>query len=279
MSTLQKAATLDLGLTAEADSFRATVRITNRTGHKLPTGYPEGRRMWLNLQARDAGGNLLYQSCGYDTTSGVLTPGPAARVYEMHLGISSATAALLGMGAGPTFHFTLNDSVYKDNRIPPLGFTNAAFDGFGGRPVDPGAVAALRRLAELGHLDLRGARGHHVGDRDALLPDRVEGLRRVPARRQCHQHRRPDHLRRLDRPRPLRPGHDGDPHRDDLAHRHARREAAQLALQPLRNPFQGTLELALALPYDADVTLEVFDVSGRCVARRPAAAWRRACSA
>ena len=36
------------------DDFEATVRITNLTGHKLPTGYPEGRRMWIDIKAVDA---------------------------------------------------------------------------------------------------------------------------------------------------------------------------------------------------------------------------------
>ena len=29
-------------------------KVTNLTGHKLPTGYPEGRRMWLQVQVQDA---------------------------------------------------------------------------------------------------------------------------------------------------------------------------------------------------------------------------------
>ncbi len=29
---------------------RLVVRVTNQTGHKLPTGYPEGRRIWLNAK-------------------------------------------------------------------------------------------------------------------------------------------------------------------------------------------------------------------------------------
>ena len=36
-----------------------TVRVTNLTGHKLISGYPEGRRMWLNVQWFDAAGQLM----------------------------------------------------------------------------------------------------------------------------------------------------------------------------------------------------------------------------
>jgi hypothetical protein len=45
---LTQAATLDVN--------GNTVRITNMTGHKLISGYPEGRRMWLNIKWYDANG-------------------------------------------------------------------------------------------------------------------------------------------------------------------------------------------------------------------------------
>ena len=44
--------------------------MTNNTGHKLPTGYPEGRRMWLNLRAYDDDGELIYESGAYDPATG-----------------------------------------------------------------------------------------------------------------------------------------------------------------------------------------------------------------
>jgi hypothetical protein len=137
VQTLQKAAAMELTYATEGDSFRAIVTVTNRTGHKLPTGYPEGRRMWLQITARDAGGGIVYQSGAYDPATGVLTETPEMVVYETHLGISPALASAIGKGPGKTFHFALNDTIYKDNRIPPLGFTNAAFAAFGGAPVDP----------------------------------------------------------------------------------------------------------------------------------------------
>lgn len=136
-SMLQKAAVLGLALEAVADSFDVHVTVTNRTGHKLPTGYPEGRRMWLHVLARDIAGNLVYESGAYNAATGVLTMTPPPVVYEAELGISPALAGAIGLSHGPSFHFALNDSVYKDNRVPPLGFTNAAFATFGGTPVDP----------------------------------------------------------------------------------------------------------------------------------------------
>jgi hypothetical protein len=35
------------------------VKVVNLTGHKLISGYPEGRRMWLNVQWKDAQGGLI----------------------------------------------------------------------------------------------------------------------------------------------------------------------------------------------------------------------------
>jgi hypothetical protein len=123
LGMLQKAATLELTPT----DFGVVARVVNETGHKLPSGYPEGRRIWLHVVARDAGGGVIFESGAYDSGSGVLTHDAALKVYELHAGLSPALASALGMPAGPSFHFVLSDSVYLDNRIPPRGFTNAGF--------------------------------------------------------------------------------------------------------------------------------------------------------
>ena len=56
-SMLQRSALLSVSLEGKI----ATVRVYNQTGHKLPTGYAEGRRMWINLKAYNAVGDLLYE--------------------------------------------------------------------------------------------------------------------------------------------------------------------------------------------------------------------------
>lgn len=137
VSMLRLAAGLNVSVIAEADSFRAVATITNRTGHKLPTGYPEGRRMWLHLVAYDSANQPIFESGNYDPATGTLHHDEALAIYEAELGISPALAGALGQSAGVSFHFVLNDSVYKDTRIPPIGFTNTAFATFGGVPVDP----------------------------------------------------------------------------------------------------------------------------------------------
>ena len=132
---LRNAASLTVTLAPSGTQMAATVRVTNEAGHKLPTGYPEGRLMWLNLQAYDADGALVYESGAYDETAGELTPDPAPKVYEVKQGITPELADVLGLPAGASFHFVLNNTVVKDNRIPPRGYTQAAFDEDGLRPV------------------------------------------------------------------------------------------------------------------------------------------------
>jgi hypothetical protein len=111
------------------------VTVTNECGHKLPTGYPEGRRVWLNVKFYDEAMNVLGESGAYDPTTGVLTRDAAAKIYEVHPGIETNLALALGLPPGPSLHFVLNNQTYEDNRIPPRGFTNATFAAFGGAPV------------------------------------------------------------------------------------------------------------------------------------------------
>lgn len=111
------------------------VTVTNECGHKLPTGYPEGRRVWLNVKFYDEAASLLGESGAYDFSTGELTRDSEAKIYEVHPGIDTNIAGFLGFPAEPTLHFVLNNKIYEDNRIPPRGFSNAAFAAFGGEPV------------------------------------------------------------------------------------------------------------------------------------------------
>ncbi len=132
---LRKAASLTVTLVPSGTQKAATVRVTNEAGHKLPTGYPEGRLMWLNLQAYDVDGALVYESGAYDWATGQLTRDDDAKVYEIKQGITPELADVLGLPAGESFHFVLNNTIVKDNRIPPRGYTQAAFDQDGMRPI------------------------------------------------------------------------------------------------------------------------------------------------
>lgn len=137
-SMLRKSVVMTVNLDASVLGKTATVRITNQTGHKLPTGYAEGRRIWINFKAYDAAGNLLYESGHYNPASGLLTQDGAIKVYEIKQGITPELASVVNLPAGESFHFVLNNTVIKDNRIPPRGFTQAALNTPGLRPM--GAV-------------------------------------------------------------------------------------------------------------------------------------------
>ncbi len=123
-------------------ALSARVTVTNNSGHKLPSGYSEGRRMWLNVQVRDFNGALVFESGSYNSATAVLASDPQLRVYEVLQGIWNRNGtgncdALDGLGR-EAFHFVLNDCVAKDSRIPPLGFkpaTAADPNGYEMRPV------------------------------------------------------------------------------------------------------------------------------------------------
>jgi hypothetical protein len=133
---LRLAATIK-DLTYNASNGALSFKIQNNTGHKLISGFPEGRRMFVNIEAYQAG-NLIYEVNPYDEVVGTLkglshppnsnSPplGPNEAyvdelVYEVHPS-SDLT------GETETFHFVLATGRYKDNRIPPKGFdiANAA---------------------------------------------------------------------------------------------------------------------------------------------------------
>jgi hypothetical protein len=128
---LTNSATLALG---DAEN-QLKVTVTNECGHKLPTGYPEGRRVWVNVKFYDEAMTLLGESGAYNPSTGVLTRDTEARIYEVHPGIETNLANALGLVPGPSLHFVLNNQTYEDNRIPPRGFTNANYAAFGGAPV------------------------------------------------------------------------------------------------------------------------------------------------
>jgi hypothetical protein len=156
-------ASQQLDMAASLSVSGNTLKIVNLTAHKLISGYPEGRRMWLNVKWYGSTGALLREDGQYgnlqvtldgqtQTVKTILNP-DSTKVYEAHYGMTQEWAAkLLSLGYSPTlplsfdrvtgavdytlgqlaaqgtgtnhetFHFVLNDTVAKDNRIPPYGF-------------------------------------------------------------------------------------------------------------------------------------------------------------
>ncbi len=126
------AAASDLEVWQEGTELVA--RVINQTGHKLPSGYPEGRRIWVNVEFYDAGGSEIAEFGGYDLATATLDPA-GTTVYEAKIGVDAAMSAATGIPEGPGFHFAVNNAWYKDNRIPPRGFTNAGFESVQAAPV------------------------------------------------------------------------------------------------------------------------------------------------
>jgi hypothetical protein len=108
---------------------RLRARVSNMGGHKLPTGYGEGRRMWLNVRFFE-GANLVAERGRYDLQNATLTTGDTT-VYQISHGLDSVMAAVTGLTPGESFHFLLNNTTEKDNRIPARGFRNAEYDAIG----------------------------------------------------------------------------------------------------------------------------------------------------
>lgn len=125
-------------MSALQETSQLRVTVTNQSGHKLPTGYPEGRRAWLNVRFQDADEVVIGESGAYDPATGILTHDAELKIYEAKPGLDTDTAGLVGVEPGPSFHFVLNNKIYKDTRIPPRGFTNANFAPFGGTPIGLG---------------------------------------------------------------------------------------------------------------------------------------------
>jgi hypothetical protein len=139
----QRTAQIDVTLDPWAGAgnpLTAHVRVTNLAGHKLPTGYPEGRRMWLRVVARDANSNTVFESGAWNPTTGNLASDPQLKVYESLQGVWNAATSTCetqdGLGR-KQFHFALNNCIAKDNRIPPEGFRVASGSDPNGVEVRP----------------------------------------------------------------------------------------------------------------------------------------------
>ncbi len=111
LNASQARAIEQLQMSASLVYHSSTLKITNLTGHKLITGYPEGRRMWVNIQWFDANQTLLREDGAYGpitVTLGGITQtvntlldlhDPNTRIYETHYGMTQEWAnQLIGLG-------------------------------------------------------------------------------------------------------------------------------------------------------------------------------------
>jgi hypothetical protein len=97
--------------------------------------------MWLQVEGYDASGQMSFRSGAYDIISGELEgyhAGPGLKVYESEHGLTEDWADQLGLAAGPSFYFALNNQIVSDNRIPPQGYEFAAYNAAGAAPYTAG---------------------------------------------------------------------------------------------------------------------------------------------
>jgi hypothetical protein len=122
-----------LDLNYNPDTGATSFKVQNNTGHKLISGFPEGRRMFVNIKGY-TNGQLAFEVNPYDYTFGTLKGLPTApagypslgpnEYYNDHLVYEVQVSSSI-TGEDKTFHFVLADKRYKDNRIPPKGFALA----------------------------------------------------------------------------------------------------------------------------------------------------------
>ena len=97
---------LQLAATLEVEADGSKVKVINHTGHKLITGYPEGRRMWLNIKWYDTNDVLLREDGEYGPLNGVIAngitvksildlSGTNTRIWEAHMGMTQEWAQQL----------------------------------------------------------------------------------------------------------------------------------------------------------------------------------------
>lgn len=110
-----------LNLAASLSVNGNTLKVTNLAGHKLITGYPEGRRMWLNTKWYDSTGALLREDGKYGRLT-VNIPGvpsqvdtildlndPGTKIYETSYAMTQEWGAkLLSLGYNVSLPLSYN---------------------------------------------------------------------------------------------------------------------------------------------------------------------------
>jgi hypothetical protein len=112
------------------------VKVANvGAGHKLPTGFPEGREVWIDLHAVDANGHEFYRL-------GAIKDGatePGTRNFKVHLGDKD--------GKELDIEVWNATQILSDNRILPKGYDIREFSF----QVPDDAVSPISVTAELNY--------------------------------------------------------------------------------------------------------------------------------
>lgn len=134
------------------------VKVENRTGHKLPTGYPS-RRAWVHLRVT-AGATTVFESGATDATgrlvdgAGRVVDGPLRHPHRTEITTDEQVqvyeATLVDEGGAATHRALDAVDLAKDNRILPSGWRPSATDArrvaIVGVSADPDFVAGSDSL-------------------------------------------------------------------------------------------------------------------------------------
>lgn len=268
----ENSAMLDVQWGEVDGELEVAVRVTNATGHKLPTGIPL-RRMWIHLRAFDSAGAVVFESGGWDEAGRIdgqdtgyephhdlITDPGQVQIYEGIMG---------DVNGQPTYTLLRAGSFLKDNRLPPVGMTSA----------DPGYATIAVAGAAAADADF---------NRDAAVEGTgadVVRYRPGPAARVevqlCFQSVNPglaDHLAAFDTPDvatflDLYEGADNSPvimasaevFTDPTAAPDATPVAPVRLDSPWPNPFNPATNLSFALPAAGHVRLAAYDLLGQRV--------------
>jgi hypothetical protein len=134
---LKTSADLEIvGVRNEGESMITTLKITNHTGHKLPSGYPS-RRVYVHFVITDANGAVVFES-GKMNADGSIVGVDGDRnynLYEPHYNSISDESqvlvyeAIMANSAGDVTHSLVEGIRYhKDNRLTPKGFDKTLVD-------------------------------------------------------------------------------------------------------------------------------------------------------
>jgi hypothetical protein len=118
-----------LAIERNADSIFIDVKLKNKTGHKLPSGYP-ARRMSVHLGLTDENGNELFRSGGFDATYAIPEEGmPLEPHYDVITSEDQVQIYEMVMGDAEDIRTTVLTRGYshlKDNRLVPAGFSTSS---------------------------------------------------------------------------------------------------------------------------------------------------------
>ncbi len=123
---MEKTVALEISPSQSGDLLSAKVKVSNLTGHKLPTGIPY-RRVWIKLNVKDEAGNTVFESGGWDDEGEITgNTGPFVPHYNEITSpgqVQIYEGVLQDVDENVTFTLLRAAGYKKDNRLPPQGFT------------------------------------------------------------------------------------------------------------------------------------------------------------